>query len=48
MNKLVENIKTFNINILNMSSIIKDDINSIELITKWIEEAINKKEYYLN
>ena len=28
---------------LNLSSIIKDDINSVNLINNWIEETINKK-----
>ena len=50
MNDFFENIKkfgnlkitTYNISIL--SSIIKDDLDSNELINKWIEESINKKE----
>ena len=52
MNKLIENIKTFG-NIIvkdpiqysfNASSIIKDDIDNINLIIKWIEETINNKD----
>ena len=50
MNKFIEEIKTFGRiyskkdNILNKSLIIKDDMDSIDLINNWIEEAVNSKE----
>ena len=49
--EFIDKIKTFGKiinnnqgNILNLSSIIKDDIDSLNLINNWIEESINKEE----
>ena len=52
LNKFIENIKTFGnvtikngfFNVINESSIIRYDIDSIELISNWIEEAIKKND----
>ena len=54
LNEFIDHIKNFGkiksinnnyfkLNLLNLSSIIKDDINSVNLIYNWIEESINKK-----
>ena len=50
INKFFENIKSFGrikvfyYGFFQLSSIIKDDINSVNLIKNWIEETFNKKE----